>query len=405
MKVKKKSIYSYMGAIMLVMFVLVICGCGGLDELFFGTLYGPYHHDAIAITPTNVITVKDQQYCTLYNSVCALRDGEFQLVSSRHGNDSEYLGWAQDVQTDGEKLYVSSYYSLIQGNGIAAFSSDFQYEGAVLSGQIRSFLLQDNLIYYVERIQADEREEYYFCRYNRILEQTEVISEEIPLNEIIEVDGRKIYANMQRMLYWADGAENINYAKGYPLLWNTEVAIQEFQSLGFYYDDEVGTVTTNNNVITVAYGDKTVSFAPNGKFILYPRIFVEKEKLHFAAYEFIENENCTSAWCICHFGKSRIFEYDFIMEELTDKHETNEKEYIISFDAANLVYYSKGMIIKNQQLIKDVHVIEPLGEFMQRGTSPKGLETRISLSVFYDSGDTVVYTYSDNSNYIKDEYF
>lgn len=402
---KQKSLIFCVSCFTLILILIgsALSGCALMDEFLFGELYGPYHHDAIVVTPSNVIRVSDKQYCILYNSVYSLQNGEFILESTRRDQDPSYLGWAQDIQTDGNQLYVCD--SSSSRNGVAVFSPDFEYEGAIILGRVKSFLLKDNIIYYYETRQNDSQEEFYFCKMDQNSNELKTISKGSLRNEIIEVDGQNIYINSRGKMYWADGTEGVNYANGYRFLSSRDATYQDLQSLGFYYNAEVGTVMTNDQKVTVSYRGTTISSDQEKEIVLYPHIFVESEKLYFATYEFIKNENCTNDWCICHFGKSNVYEYEFSTEQLIKKHETNTGEYIIAFNSEGLTYYRNGTIIRDQQSIKTINSIEPYGEFFQRGQDSKGNFTRIGLGVFYDDGSVLWYSYSDRKDSIKDEYW
>lgn len=394
----KRKIGKSICIIMVILSVSILFGCVFWDVWLTAgwTSYGPYHHEALPLTPTKFVQVKDNYYTFFYNDIYILEKDGFERMDSDH-----YI--IKDIQTDGEKLYVSVCGLHVSKCGIGIYSSDFEYEGLIVNEvSVESFLLHNDVIYY----NGKRENKKLFFKYDIKSGTTEMLAERYLNNEIFEVDGLKIYANPRNQLYWADGQEDVNYACGYfnGQWWTFGTTYKSEQSLGFYYGEKTGIVTATEKMIQLSLGDLNIQLAQDYEMIMYPRILVSGGKLLFAAYEYKVTENCHNDFCICHVGESKLFEYDFESETINERRALNNGEYFISFDAEMFAYYSDGKIFRNENDVRNIEVMKPQGEYIVKGEEHPHQRTYVSLSVFYDDGTRIWYSFFDDSGNLESEY-
>ena len=374
------------------LFVIIIIS----SEFIFGKRYGPYHHEAIITIPTKVVTVGNKQYTWFDRTIYHIEGNDFLLFS--RSSDSRNIIGINDITTDGEDLIVAAWDA---NSGLTVFSSDCVYKETLVTGSVRSALVNGDKIYY---FRANNSGEYFELRcYDRALKTDEFVAEKFS-NDTVTVDGFTIYANYKGNLYSAEDIEKVNQANDY-LLNDTEkhgITCAAQKRLGFYYNGATGEVNTENGRITLDYGGESFGLDNEDNCYLYNRIVVNGNKLYFAVMDYKSNDNCIYDFCICHVEKSRLVSFDFETKTFTTEKNLDENEYFISFGEGFTSYYSNGKVYRDGVVVTSVNEIKPQGEFMQYGTINRGGETKISRSVFYDTGTELYYRFDENT--VKNEY-
>jgi hypothetical protein len=402
----KRKIYKIVSLFILFIFICwCFCSCsilgGALEKFLFGETYGPYHHDALITMPTKAVTVQEKTYCWFDNDIYEMKEGTFDFVSTRKDQDESFIYGVNDIQTDGEKLYIAT---AEKSKGVSVFSSDFVYQKTFVNGGVCSLLLDGDKIYYLSFAEDNSTLKELRC-YDQTTEEDVYLTEGFK-NNTYSVGERVIYSNEKGNLYWADEIEGVNQADDYILnCWMPGNGYESWQSLGFYYNGKTGQIKTSGQQITLTYGGEVKTYSLHGESFLYNRILVSDGKLLFGTIEYKPNDKCNYDFCICHVGTSNLFSYDFAMDTFNIRQTLKDEEYFIFFDDMISSYYSNGEVVRNGEAIAEVEKIEPYGEFIQWGTETKGGDTRISQSVFYDDGEKLYYLYIDNSKCIKDKYF
>ncbi len=382
-------------AIIVVLFVFIISN----PELMFGKPYGPYHHEALITIPTKVVTVGQKRYTWFDREIYLIDDNNIVLSTARIPSDDRNIIGINDITTDGENLIVAA---LNAKNGLTVFSSDLKYKETLVSSSVRSALVAGDYIYYFRSNSAGE---YFELRcFNRITRTDSFVSERFS-NDTVTINGVTIYANYKGNLYTVADIDKVNQANDYILNETEEYGFNYHSQtqLGFCYNGTTGRVSVADGRITLVYDGKNYELDCSEISYLYNRIVINDHKLFFAEVDYKQNDNCIYDYCICHVGGSRLISFDFVTKTFNIENVLNENEYYISFGEGFVSHYSDGKLYRNGENVASVSTIKPQGEFMLYGKTNRGGTTKITRSVFFDTGSEIFYRFDDYSYLLKNE--
>ena len=394
---KKINIISLIECISCITIFLTCCG----------TLYGPYHHEALVCPAYHVVDVAGNKYYQYYYSVYRLDNGTFSLISNKMSNCEDYVH-VNDMCTDGQFLYVAT-----TGGEAKIFSSDYEYISTVElfdGNSCRSIVVDGNTIY----CQSADGGELTLYAHNMQTGESTVIAEDF-CDKTLNVEGRILFANSIGYLFWEDQIQGVNqaygyYKNGYNQYGSMENGQYQFAvpsilqqtNISFCYNSLVGEISVTDGAIVVEYNNNEHECKIAGD-TLYDNIVLYGDKLYFVAYDYIPNEGCINERCVCHMGQSELYCFDFQTSqfELLD---TLESGFYTTFNGQTYTYYLDGVIYRENQQIMKVDEISPYGEYRTGIPGQYLWQSYVSQSIFYDDGSTLYYKYDDNRPYLKDTY-
>ena len=124
---------------------------------------------------------------------------------------------------------------------------------------------------------------------------------------------------------------------------------------GFY-------ATINDNRLIVTHNGETTNYSERKFSTFYKKAYLLDNVALFAAFEEIPNKECgakDSYTCICRYGKSYLFSYDFLVDELNLLGEFSEGTFLIDYDLEGAKYYYDGGLYINGVLHRECMKIEP----------------------------------------------
>lgn len=94
---------------------------------------------------------------------------------------------------------------------------------------------------------------------------------------------------------------------------------------------------------------------------LYDNAYLIDDKIVFAAYCRLENDECGSQsdLCICRLGKSYLFAFDIKTQEMSLIKEFADGTFLIDYDLENAHYYYQSAFYTNNVFVRESKRIEP----------------------------------------------
>lgn len=391
----------------IISFILCCLLCAIMCFPCCGTLNGPYHHEALICQAYDVIDVEGNKYYQYFYGVYRLENGTFTLVSEKSSNSEEFVH-CEDMCTDGQYLYVASVRGLVM-----KFSSDYDYLSTFDlfdNGTCRSIVVNDDIIYY----QHDYDDELTLYACNLQTGEKTLVAKEF-CDKTLSVDGKTLFSNSLGQLYWEDEIQGVNQAYGYyrngfnqsgymengQYLFSIPQILQEL-SISFCYNSIVGKLSVAPQSVIIEYNGNEYEYKISGD-TLYDNIVLYGDKLYFAAYDYMADNECINPRCICHMGQSQLISFDFKSGSFELLHTLEEGAYI-TFNGQIYTYYQDGEVYRENQKIMQVEEISPYGEYKTYIPGQYLKWSYVSQSIFYDDGSTLYYYYNDNRPYLKDTY-
>lgn len=321
----------------LLLSIFALTSCNIYDRV-----YGPYHHEVTLNKPIKYISVNDDTYCQIETSVYKISDNQFEKVLFNNIDET-----ILDFNFYKDKFYVAT------AGALKVYDENFNYLSNFIDFSINTFLVIDDLVYYNNLSEFSN----YLCSTDINTKESVIVQQNFN-NSIYTGSSRAIYANEQGCLYFLDELTYTNYSKG----------VVRRYSMSFVNNTDVGLIKIEGDKITITYKEETYSINNSqGEFFFVNSISCNNDKLTFATYEYIYNNDCNYYKCFCHYGTSRIFEFDFDNRSLTLSKELPVNSYILNLSHSEVTYYFNGSVFQNDNKICDIEKIQPKGEYTQRG--------------------------------------
>lgn len=132
----------------------------------------------------------------------------------------------------------------------------------------------------------------------------------------------------------------------------------------------------DNNFLKINYLDVEFSFRlPYETSYFCDNVYVNEDYLLFGVREYLFNDECDSTFwsnrCICHYGRSSLFKYDFETQKLflIDNYKTGT--VLLDYEEGESKYYCDGHFYINDASVKDCSTIKPNGLITIEGDNHK----------------------------------
>lgn len=357
---------------LLIFILFLVSGCHiGWTE------HGPYHHEAIIKSPLEIIENNDNIYFHMYPSIYKIDDDEYAKIDI---DDTVY----------GLKFINNNFY-VITSDSVNVYNEDFTLEKEYEIRGVKSLVIIDDIMYYNLKYSNDSS--FHSYDLNSFID---IKLKDKFVNDIYEINGKILYSNMYGYLYFDNEILSSNLAKG--LYKNNEFS--------FYYGNNIGNVCKNENKIELNYNDNIYYIETFNDFYFYKNIKIIDNKLVFSVYEYLNDDLCNSKDCVCHYGKSKIYEFDLNLLNLNELKEIEKESYIIDFDLENVTHYNNGKIIKNNELLKEIEIVQPSGTYYIYGEDGELYnKTKISELYLFEYNSKIYNKYFDYSKSVEDKYY
>lgn len=324
---------------------------------------------------------------------------------------------------EGEVYFL---YPLSYRNGLCKFDDkkemtnysivEFYHEDIKIQGD--DFAFNDNYVAYVGSVQRDNQFDRYLQIYNHNLELLDEIY--LPNAHVhgMVLDGDCVfytssnnsnpdnvslfkYRLLTKELFVSQNnlQENVllddNSTKLYVGL-NHRLFLGRNDSkllLPFYFDNNhyqhsyffnLDVSTNSKGKLVIQNGDITVVKNQNNSCHLYENAFLVDNKIVFAVYEKNNNPNCgakSQETCVCQYGKSHLYSYDLISNELITVDDFENGTFLIDYDLDGYCYYNNGNLFVNKIMKRECKRISP-GE-VKKSNLKKSLDFKNKYYISY----------------------
>ena len=111
--------------------------------------------------------------------------------------------------------------------------------------------------------------------------------------------------------------------------------------------------------LSIKYDKKIVKMdLPNEHLVFYDYAYIKDESLLFGLYEYLVHDDCTSNYCICHYGTSSLFKLDLNSGLVSTIAEYDSGTVLIDYDEYGAEYYYNGGLYDHDRFIEECPKIE-----------------------------------------------
>lgn len=349
------------------------------------TTNGPYHHAAL-VNVQKTINYNDRILIKHNGKLYEIKDDNYEQIELDLEGKSIH-----NVMFYNEKLYISNFSNLF------VLNKNLEIEEKINVGAF-SFFIDDNYIYF-----TNNNKKYDFYAYNLKSKESKLISANLR-NSTYLFNDKLIYVNDYGNIYDITDTTCFTSISG-TLFNNGKIRTGDYAQ-SFYINSNTGTVYWKNNKLNITYGQDSYELELNTVHIVKSPVHIESNKIIFSTFEYLDHDNCNShLGCICRYGSSYIWSFDIETKTITKLKTFDTGTVLINFSETSYCYYKDGKIYQNDQVIKEINLIEPYGEYIQKGDAYFVYDSRVSDSYFYDDGKTIYYRYFNYKDSLKNQYF
>ena len=206
--------------------------------------------------------------------------------------------------------------------------------------------------------------------------------------------------NERMNLFWVDelGEQN-RISTSYSRFEGTSM----LGEISFVLEEKIAKLKIVEEGICFEYLDETYEYPIQANALrLYPIVKVIENKIYFAVNDWVQKEDCEKPDCLCGYNKSMLITFDLESKQLSVKKEIGEMDAFIDFNKDESIYYSKGIIYRNESILEQVEEIQP--GIPYRTVLPSSRPFYLyDLNISYYQGE-IYWRLQDNRAYLKDEY-
>lgn len=346
--------------IILIAFILIQTSC------YKGN--GPFHRQAFIKTPDVICETSKGKYCNLNREIYEIIDGTFikKEIKFDKKNQAGMTNLLEDIISDNDLIYVqTSYY-------VYVFNSSWVLEKRLDLSTI-CILVNDNYLYYTTGNSPFNMLNVYDLNTNEITEIN------IKDNRVININETTLFVNNEGRIFKINDDNNNKYlAESYNVY-------DKHLKMNFVINNNEYLFAFENGFLNVHNNDNYNQYDIKNCNMYYRNFFTKGEKVYFATYEFLKNDECNEhARCICHFGKSYIWCFDVNSNTLELVKEFNEGSYVINFSEEQYCYYNDGKIYLNDSILKEIEKITTGELYFSRHSTYTSAEEKSNTFFYYD---------------------
>ena len=270
-------------------------------------------------------------------------------------NEKEYLSYNL-VSGDEEYLYV----------GLNETDSQFLHYLCIYDRDLNLVSCWDTseLDWKVIEIDLYDNDLYLLSSYDNKLELYKVNIEENKRELLLnDIDDDSIYEDEEKLIYilYSSGFRK----KGFRIKTERTEMFYVFENrvlgdLKIHLEGKNIEITNN----TLIYKIDTGFDNPE----LYTKAYLCGNKLVFAVFDYLKKDDCgTYAYCICGYGKSKIYEFNVDSNEFFLRKEYNEGTFLIDYDLYGAKYYFNNKLFVNDAIQREIEDLKICEDVTMRG--------------------------------------
>ena len=350
------------------------------------TKNGPYHHAAIV---NYVKTAEFNDKNLYYADKLYEYNEQLNPITLYDNNDNEVLN-VKDITANGSKLFVLNN----NGNNIYVYDDKYNF---IDNYQLSCLKIKasDSNLYYTQSIANG----YKLYKFDISTKVTSVVADLIN-NSTIEDDNLCIYVTTRGDIHFLNS--NLSYGLNFLPTFNK----YSYPKASFSTIKNNWTICYENNTKSIVIENEKNKYSSNQleqNVVINNDIFVTNDYVLFSTFDYIPNDKCNYASCICHYGKAKVWKFDFTSNSFEILNTYKTGTIITHLKDSEVYYYQDSNLYKNEVLLKNGQTIEPYGEFIIKGAETELKDSLFSINYFVLNDSDLYQIQSINKN-IKDTY-
>ena len=350
------------------------------------TKNGPYHHAAIV---NYVKTAEFNDKNLYYADKLYEYNEQLNPITLYDNNDNEVLN-VKDITANQNKLFVLNN----NGNNIYVYDDKYNF---IDNYQLSCFKIKasDSDLYYTQSIANG----YKLYKFDISTKTTSVVVDSIN-NSTIEDDNLCIYVTTRGDIIFLDS--NLSYSLNFLPTFNK----YSYPKASFSTIKNNWTICYENNTKSIVIENEKNKYSSNQleqNVVINNDIFVTNDYVLFSTFDYIPNDKCNYASCICHYGKAKVWKFNFTSNSFEILNTYKTGTIITHLKDSEVYYYQDSNLYKNEVLLKKGQTIEPYGEFIIKGAETELKDSLFSIN-YFALNDSDLYQIQNINKNIKNTY-
>ena len=361
---------------------------------------GPYHHAAIVSTPKKTVSVGEEIYSLINSHLYRHNNGQLEHIELNY----DFLGnmKANDIAGDHENLYLASHKNIfsLKNDGLKLIHADFEIYSLAIDGE---------KIYYVTYTERKEdKYTYALCSYDLSAKMVERLYEFLNnehiydvRSQIFTIGNRLLFMDERMNLFWVDSLNQQNRISTNFTKFADNKSFMVAKT-SFVMEEDIARLEIVTRGVRLVYMNKVYEYPLQANNLrLYPIVKVIDNKVYFAVNDWSQKKDCERNDCICGYNSSMLLTFNLGNKQFALQKQLEAQEVFVDFSKDKCIYYSRGIVYRNESKLKEGIEIKPCAQYKIVGAvSPI---PAYELKLAYHSG-RLHYLLSDNRAYLKAEY-